>query len=75
MPADHACERCHRDDVEGFVDIASTPMRRVVRSDPFPEVDVTEAVLVCEECAEDFGARAKPVPPTEFVADGDRTAG
>jgi hypothetical protein len=50
-------------------------MRRVVRSDPFPEVDVTEAVLVCEECAEDFGARAKPVPPTEFVADGDRTTG
>lgn len=75
MLTDHACERCRRDDVEGFVDIASTPMRRIVRGDPFPDTDVAEAVLVCEECAEDFGARVNPVPPTEFVASGDRTVG
>ena len=72
---DQACERCERDDVEGFVDIASTPMCRVVRGDPFPEVDAAEAVLVCKECAEDFGARKDPAPPAEFVASGDRTAG
>lgn len=75
MLTDHACERCRRDDVEGLVDIASTPMRRITRGDPFPEIDVSTAVLVCEECAEDFGARVNPTSPAEFVANGDRTAG
>lgn len=62
MLTDHTCERCQRDDVEEYIDIASTPMRRIARGDPFPGVDVKEAVLVCEECAEDFGTRMVLVP-------------
>jgi len=75
MSPDHACKRCRRSNVEGLVDIASTPMRRIVADDPLPETDLAEAVLVCEECVEDFGARSRPVHPTEFVAARDRTTG
>lgn len=75
MLTDQACERCRCDDIDRFVDITSTPMQRVVRGDPFPAVDVASAVLVCEECAREFGTRVESVPPTEFVASGDRTVG
>jgi hypothetical protein len=75
MLLDQTCERCRRDDAETLVDIASTPMRRVTRDDPSPNVDVSTAVFVCEECAEDFGARIRPVSPAEFITGGDRTIG
>lgn len=55
---DRACERCDHTDPDQLNDRSALPFGKVRLTDDSVERDRSDAVLVCEECLEEYRERA-----------------